>query len=51
VTKVVELNVRQSMKEILEKSPYLKGYVDQGKVRLVGGTYDIATGKVTFLPN
>ena len=50
VTKAAEMNVRQSMKEILERSPYLKSYIDQGKLRVVGGIYDIATGRVTFLP-
>ena len=49
VTKVAEKNVLQSMKEIREKSPYLKKYLDEGKVELVGAMYDVATGKVTFL--
>jgi carbonic anhydrase len=51
VTKVAELNVRQAEKEIREKSPYLRTYLDEGKVELVGGIYDVATGKVTFLRN
>jgi carbonic anhydrase len=49
VTKVAEKNVRQSMKEIHESSPYLAKYLDEGKVELVGGIYDVATGTVTFL--
>jgi len=49
VTKVVEKNVRQSMKEIRDRSPYLAKYLDEGKVGLVGALYDVATGKVTFL--
>ena len=49
VTKVAEQNVRQSMKEIHERSPVLAKYLDEGKVELVGGMYDVATGKVTFL--
>ena len=51
VTKVAEKNVRQSVKEIRDRSPYLKKYLDEGKVELVGGMYDVATGKVTFLEN
>ena len=51
VTKVGEKNVLQSMKEIRDKSPYLKKYLDEGKVKLVGAMYDLATGKVTFLEN
>ena len=51
VTKVAEQNVRQSMKAIREKSPLLVKDLDEGKVELVGGMYDVATGKVTFLKN
>ena len=51
VTKVAEKNVLQAMKEIREGSPYLKQYLDDGKIRLVGGIYDVTTGKVAFLPN
>jgi carbonic anhydrase len=49
VTKVAEMNVRQSMKEIRAGSPYLGKYLDEGKVKLVGAMYDVATGRVTFL--
>lgn len=51
VTKVATENVLQSMKEIRDKSPYLKKYLDEGKVKQVGAMYDLATGKVTFLEN
>jgi carbonic anhydrase len=51
VTRVAELNVRRSMQEIRERSPYLKQYFELGQVQLVGGIYDVATGKVTFLEN
>jgi len=51
VTKVGEKNVHQSMEEIREKSRYLKKYLDEGKVELVGAMYDLSTGKVTFLEN
>jgi carbonic anhydrase len=49
VTHVSELNVRDAMKQIREKSPYLRKYLDEGKAGLVGAMYDVATGKVTFL--
>jgi carbonic anhydrase len=49
VNRVAELNVRQAMREIRARSPYLKPYFDTGAVGLVGGMYDVATGKVTFL--
>ena len=48
VAKVAELNVRQAMREIRAKSPYLKTYLDDGKVGLVGAIYDVATGKVSY---
>ncbi len=49
VTKVAEMNVRGALKEIREKSPYLRSHLDEGSVGLVGGLYDVATGKVTFM--
>jgi carbonic anhydrase len=51
VTKVAEINVRLVMQAIREKSPYLKKYLDEGKVGLVGGIYDVATGRVAFMDN
>jgi carbonic anhydrase len=39
------------VKEIREKSPFLKKHIDEGEVVLVGAIYDVATGKVTFLDN
>jgi len=49
VTRVAEANVRLGMKEIRGKSPYVAKYLDEGKVGLLGGIYDVATGQVTFL--
>jgi carbonic anhydrase len=48
VDKVGEQNVRQSLKEIREKSPVLKEMIDSGAVGLVGAMYDLGTGTVTF---
>lgn len=49
VGKVAELNVRRAMSEIRERSPYLKAHLDEGTVGLVGGIYDVGTGRVMFL--
>jgi carbonic anhydrase len=49
VDKAAEKNVRNSMKEIRERSPYVAKALDEGKVGLVGAMYDLSTGKVTFL--
>jgi len=51
VTKVAEKNVQLAMNEIRARSPYLKKLLDQGTIGLVGGIYDVATGKVTFRDN
>lgn len=49
VDAVAEANVRHSMQEIRARSPYLAHYLDEGKLALVGGLYDVSTGKVRFL--
>jgi carbonic anhydrase len=48
VYRVTEQNVRNSMKEIREKSPVLEGLLESGTVHLVGGIYDVETGKAAF---
>jgi carbonic anhydrase len=49
VDSVAEANVRHSLAEIRARSPYLSHYVDEGKLELVGGIYDVSTGQVRFL--
>jgi carbonic anhydrase len=49
VAGVTEANVRVALREIREKSPYLRERIDAGSVGLVGAMYDVATGKVRFL--
>jgi carbonic anhydrase len=51
VDQVSEANVRLVMKEIPERSPILREMLDQGQIALVGGMYDLATGKVRFFDN
>jgi len=51
VESVAELNVRQTMAQIRERSPVLRELIDAGQVGLVGGIYDLDSGKVTFLGN
>ena len=51
VDAVAVANVRLVMKEIRERSPILRDMLDQGKIQLVGGMYDLATGKVEFFDN
>ncbi|HTQ51302.1 MAG TPA: carbonic anhydrase family protein [Candidatus Acidoferrales bacterium] len=48
VDEVAEANVRLVMKEIPERSPILKEMIGAGQIELVGGMYDLSTGKVRF---
>jgi carbonic anhydrase len=49
VDRVAEANVREAIREIRARSPYLKTYLDAGTVALVGAVYDVGTGRVQFL--
>lgn len=51
VNAVAEANVRLVMKEISERSPILREMLDKGEIGLVGGMYDLSTGKVRFFDN
>ncbi|MDD5140887.1 MAG: carbonic anhydrase family protein [Verrucomicrobiales bacterium] len=48
INDVSEANVKLVMKEIRERSPILREMLDMGQIELVGGMYDLATGKVEF---
>ncbi len=49
VEAVGELNVRQTMAEILETSPVLRDLEKAGKIKVAGCIYDLETGRVRFL--
>lgn len=42
-------NVQYQVKQLSESSTILGGLVEQGKLKIVGGVYDLVTGKVTFV--
>lgn len=46
---VVTENVLQTMNEIRRDSPILKKLEDEGKIKICGAVYDLASGKVHFL--
>ncbi len=48
VDDVAEANVRLVIKEIHERSPVLREMLDKGEIGIVGGMYDLSTGKVEF---
>lgn len=45
----VTANVWQSMADIYQNSPMIREKVKNGKLKLVGAVYDIATGKINWL--
>lgn len=51
VSEVSEANVKLVLKEIPERSPILREMIDKGEIELVGGMYDLSTGKVQFYDN
>jgi carbonic anhydrase len=48
VENVAGINVKRTVKSILERSPILKDMVETGQIGLVGGIHDISTGLVSF---
>ena len=48
VNAVAAKNVEMTIEDIRSKSPILKEMEDNGEIKIVGGMYDIATGKVSF---
>lgn len=50
VDHVAETNVRLTMANIRKQSPILRQMEKEGQLKIVGGMYDIETGKVTFMP-
>lgn len=51
VDQVSEANVRLVMRQIRERSPVLREMLDRGEIELVGGMYDLSTGKIRFFEN
>lgn len=49
VEAVSEKNAELTVELLLERSPVIKGLVDDGKLKVVAAKHDVATGKVTFL--
>jgi carbonic anhydrase len=45
----IEENVRQTVADILDQSPIIADMVDGGELLIVGGVYDLATGRISWL--
>ena len=48
IEEVAELNVQHVVEQIREQSPVLRELIDSGQVGIVGGIYDLDSGKVQF---
>jgi carbonic anhydrase len=48
VEKVSVINVKRTVKSILQRSPILKEMIENGEIGIVGGTHDLTTGQVTY---
>ncbi len=48
VENVAEINVKISMKSIVERSYVLAQMLEQGEIAIIGAMYDVETGKVEF---
>lgn len=48
VEKVASINVKRTVKAIMERSPILKEMITDGSIGMVGGNYDVTTGEVEF---
>jgi carbonic anhydrase len=51
IQKVAEANVRLVIQQIRDQSPILRGMLDDGRIGLAGGIYELSTGEVHFFPN
>jgi carbonic anhydrase len=48
VEKVSVINIKRTVKSIIERSPILKEMIEKGEIGIIGGVHDISTGEVTF---
>jgi carbonic anhydrase len=48
VEQVADLNVRRSVRTILNRSYILEHLIEEGKVAVIGGKHDLASGQVQF---
>lgn len=51
VENVAEINVKRTVKAIIERSYILEQMVENGEIGIIGAMHDIETGKVEFYPD
>jgi carbonic anhydrase len=49
VNRVAEINVRNTIRWILDNSPTLRTMAMNGEIAVVGAMYDVKSGRVQFL--
>lgn len=50
VENVASINVKRSVKSIMERSTILKEMIQSGQIGIIGGMHDITTGEVVYYP-
>jgi carbonic anhydrase len=50
VENVAIINVKRTVRSIMERSSILKDMIEKGEIGIIGGIHDITTGVVTFYP-
>jgi carbonic anhydrase len=50
VENVASINVKRSVKSIMERSTILKEMIEAGQIGIIGGMHDITTGEVVYYP-
>lgn len=48
VENVASLNVKRTVKAIMERSTILEHMIESGEIGIIGGMHDLATGQVTY---
>jgi carbonic anhydrase len=48
VENVSVINVKRTVRAVMERSPILKEMIEAGQIGIVGGIYDVGNGKVDF---
>ena len=51
VENVAVINVKRTVRSIMQRSTILKDMIERGQIGIVGGIHDISTGEVTFFPD
>lgn len=48
VEKVSTINVKRTVRDIMQRSPILKEMIEKGEIGIIGATHDIQSGEVNF---